>query len=40
MSLTKKNIADLLAEQVGISQTQALSISAILFCPVSMFSHA
>ncbi|CAC9603805.1 Integration host factor alpha subunit [uncultured Gammaproteobacteria bacterium] len=25
MSLTKKNIADLLAEQVGISQTQALS---------------
>jgi hypothetical protein len=27
MSLTKKNIADLLAEQVGISQTQALSIT-------------
>ncbi|AYQ56498.1 Integration host factor alpha subunit [Bathymodiolus thermophilus thioautotrophic gill symbiont] len=27
MSLTKKNIADLLAEQVGISQTQALSLT-------------
>jgi integration host factor subunit alpha len=27
MSLTKKNIADLLAEQVGINQIQALSIT-------------